>query len=48
MKAALTIMKESSDIIIIDGRTNGVKPYVLWIRDTPYRWIRTVYPSSLN
>ena len=48
MQAALTIMKESSDIIIIDGRTNGVKPYVLWVRDVPYRWIRTVYPSSLN
>jgi subtilisin family serine protease len=48
MQAALTVMKESSDIIIIDGRTNGVKPYVLWIRDNPYRWIRTVYPSSLN
>jgi len=48
MQAALTVMRESSDIIIIDGRTNGVKPYVLWIRDMPYRWIRTVYPSSLN
>jgi subtilisin family serine protease len=48
MQAALTIMKESSDIVIIDGRTNGVKPYVLWVRDAPYRWIRTAYPSSLN
>lgn len=48
MQAALTMMKESSDIIIIDGRTKGIKPYVLWVRDSPYRWIRTVYPYSLN
>lgn len=48
MQAALTMMRESSDLIIIDGRTKGVKPYVLWIRDTPYWWTRTVYPSSLN
>lgn len=46
--AALTILRESSDMMVVDGRCLGVKPSILWVREEPYPWIRISYPSSLR